>query len=609
MCSDLDHPLFRQSIEGASVLKYINWLKLKIAPAQTSLGIIFLAFAGILILFPLVELLLTTFQVLERDVGRVGLPAGDWTLFYWHRAFISEFSRNVLYEPFRNTVVVSAAYTFLAMTIGVTLAFLMVKTDLPFKKFFKPILLIPYIIPSWTIALAWVILFRHTDIGLGVPGVLQWFSGIQVPEWVVYGPVPITIVLSLNYFAFTYLLCSAALTNMDGSLEEAAVTQGVSNLGLLRRVTLPLILPAITSAFVLTFAMGMGQFGVPAFLGFPVRFNMLATALFGAVGLGRYGDAYVLSIVLIVTSMSIVYANRYLIGKRRQYTTIGGKGGRRRVIHLGKWRTPITVLVGGFALITAIVPMGLLIMESFMYTLGQFSLDNFTTGYWIGHIDGFDGVLVDWRVGRAARNSVTVGLSVATITAVIGVAIGYVLSRGRGSRLTSVVDQVSFLPYVIPGIAFGAVYISMFARSRGIIPSLYGTLGIIILAAVVNRMPLAVRTGSTAMMQISPSLEEAARLHGAGFGRRFVKVLFPLSKNGFLAGFILSFISTIKDLSLVVLLVTPTTMVLPVMTLNYVDIGRRQFADAVAIIIVIIVLSGSAIAARIAGVKDQTQST
>lgn len=552
---------------------------------------LFLLVFGYLILVPVAEIFVSTLQVQEGDARRAGADVGSWSMYYWSRTFTGDLSRRIFYEPFFNTLAVSVAYTILAMAIGVALAWLLVKSDIKFKKFIGVAALIPYIVPSWTIALAWLTMFGNDRVGVGAPGILQSVFGIVPPDWLAYGMVPITIVLAINYFAFTFLLAASALATIDGRLEESAELHGAQGRLIARRITMPLILPALGSAFILTFAQGIGTFGVPAFLGSPVRYYMLATQLYQSAGIGRFGDAFALTLILIVMAALAIYMNSLLMGRRKQFTTMTGKGSTHRTTPLGRWRWPVTIATLVFVSLAAFMPITLLVWQSLQLQLGNFGISNLTLAYWIGEVDNIRGILMDPRVQNAGRNSLVIGLAVATGTALVGVLTGYVVAKGRGSRMARLVEQVAFLPYVIPGIAFGAIYLTMFARPVGPLPALYGTIWIIILAAMVNRLPFASRTGISAMMQIGHSLEEAGEVHGAGFFTRLRRILLPLSKRGFLAGFILSFVSTVKDLSLVVLLVTPQTMVLTVLTFGYVELGRRQFADAIGVVIVVLVLS------------------
>ena len=564
---------------------------------QNWLAWLFLIVFGYLILVPVGNMIWSTFHVQSGDARRVGTAVGEFTMFYWDRVFASgQLSARLLYEPLLNTLVVSLTYTALAMMIGMGLAWLMVKTDMPFKKFTGFCAIVPYIIPSWTLALAWLTIFGNSRVGIGAAGFVEGIIGRPTPNWLAYGPVPIICVLAVNYFAFAYLLGSAALATVDASLEESALVHGASNRRVLRKITLPIVLPAIGSAFILTFASGIGTFGVPAFLGLPVRYNVLATSLYQSAGVGRYGEAFVFTLVLVLISGSAILINSKLIGSRKQFTTMEGKGSRQRVIQLGKWRLPVGLVVAAVMAAFTFLPISFLVLQTFQYHLGEFSLDNFTLAYWIGERDGLRGILVSPRIRAAALNTVVLGLSVGLSTAFIGLLVGYSVSRNRGRPLSRIVEQVSFIPYVIPGIAFGAIFLSMFAQPRGPIPVLYGTMWIIFIACLVNRLPFASRMGISAMMQVGRSLEESAEVHGASFPRRIQRILFPLTKRGFMGGFILAFVSTVKDINLVILLVTPRTMVLAALTFGYIELGRRQFADAIGVVIIVIVLGCTLIA-------------
>lgn len=575
------------------IQRFINLMRLKFSRPQNIIGFILLLLLVYLILIPVIEMVKGTLVIQERDVSRIGGSIGSFTTYYWQRMLTSDFAPKIFYEPFRNTMFISICYTIIAMIIGLFLAWLIVKTDLPFKPFIGTIAIIPYVLPSWSVAMAWIIAFRNNRIGHGAAGVIQSLTGIVTPDWLVYGQFPIIAVLSLNYFAFAYLLGAAAFSSIDASLEESAMIQGASGKIFLWRITLPLILPAVGSAFILTFARGLGNFAVPALLGFPVRYYVLSTTLYQSANIGRYGDAFVIAVILISISAITMYMNSTLIGKRKQFTTITGKGTRSRIIPLGRWRIPTVACVLLFLILSGIVPVFLLLWQSLQLRLGDFSIGNLTLTYWTGFRDGFSGILMDKRVHIAAWNTIKLGFSIGLITAFAGLIIGYILNKERGTKFAMLIEQLTFAPYLMPPIAFGLIYLSMWSGPHGPLPAMYGTFGLLLLALSVNRLPFATRTGSSAMGQIHVSLEEAGEVHGAGVFLRFKKILFPLTRKGFLAGFILTFVSTVKDLDLVALLVVPRTTVLTVLSYGYMDIGRPQFAYAIGIIIITIVLSGT----------------
>lgn len=591
-------PVSNELYESGTVSKLsrlVNRTLVQASRPHIWMSILFLVVFAYLILVPVAIMVWSSFNVQTGDERRAGVggelaKVGEFTLYYWDRLFMSDISMQVLYRPLLNTFVICFSYTIIAMLFGTMLAFLMVKTDLRFKRFSGLCAIIPYILPSWTLALAWITIFGSSEIGVGAPGIFEHLTGAPTPRWLAYGPFPIIMVLAINFFAYSYLLASAALGTIDTSLEESGRLHGASNATIMRKITFPIILPALGSAMVLTFANGVGTFGVPAFLGLPVRYRVIATSLYQSAQVGRMGDVFVFTMVLIVISTVAIIGNSALIGKRKQFTTMSGKGGRQRILKLGRFRTPVSLVTAGILGLFTFLPIFLLVFQSLQYNLGVYTWENITLTYWIGERMGLQGILVSPRIRAAALNTLIYGLVVATSTAFLGMLIGYCVVKNRGNRISLLIEQISFIPFVIPGIAFGAIFLTMFAQPRGPIPVLYGTLWILFLAGMVNRLPFSSRMGISAMMQVGRTLEECSEVHGAGFVRRFRKILFPLTKRGYIGGFILAFVSSVKDLNLVILLVTPRSMVLSALTLGYIEQGRRQFADAIGVVIVIMVL-------------------
>ena len=203
------------------------------------------------------------------------------------------------------------------------------------------------------------------------------------------------------------------------------------------------------------------------------------------------------------------------------------------------------------------------------------------------------GVLRNPAIYQGAWNSIQLSLWTAFFTAFLGIILGYAIAKGRGTRLSKLVEQIAFIPYVIPGIAFGAVYISMFAKPVGPIPALYGTFALLVVVSVAKHIPYSARTGVSAMLQVGRELEEAGEVAGANAWERFRRIIFPLTSPGFVSGFLMTFITTMRELSLIILLVTPSTQVLASMTIRYLENDDTQMANAVIIILVTLVLIGN----------------
>ena len=233
-----------------------------------------------LIIFPLVDMLATTFKLAQRDLRSVpGGVAGEFTFYYWQRLLASDMSMNLLIKPLMNSLVIGAGVSVCAITLGSVLAWLMVRSDLPFKPFFSLAVIIPYMIPSWVKSQAWLSMFKTPRVG-GAPGfvasiMLKAGMSTETIETVLapiaYGQIAVIIVLTLHYYAYTYLLVSAALNSINSELEEMGEIQGASKSLILRKITLPLVLPAMLSAVILTFSKAIGTFGTINYLGSPVN--------------------------------------------------------------------------------------------------------------------------------------------------------------------------------------------------------------------------------------------------------------------------------------------------------------------------------------------------
>jgi len=418
-----------------------------------------------------------------------------------------------------------------------------------------------------------------------------------------YGPVPIIICSALHYYTFFFLFVSAALMSIDSNLEEAGDLMGASRGRILRKITFPLVIPAILSGVIMTFSKVMGTFGGPNILGLPVRYYVVATMIRGSMAAQEKGDAFVLAIVLILFAITTISLNQRLVGTRRSYETIGGRGFVARLNKLGKMKRVLFIAVIIFQILVIAVPIGLLLYNTLMLIDGNYSLNNLTLQHWIGprntvYNHGEPGVLRNPIIYSAAWNSIKLALWTAFCTALLGIVLGYAIVKGRGTRLSKLVEQLAFIPYIIPGIAFGAVYIAMFARKLGPIPPLYGTFALLVIVSVTKHIPFSSRSGVSAMMQVGRELEEAGIVAGANVWQRFRRIIFPLTSSGFMSGFLMTFITTMRELSLIILLVTPTTQLLASQTMQYTENGDGQEANAVILILIAIVVLGNFIIGR-----------
>lgn len=563
---------------------------------ETALGLFFLVVLGYLIIVPLVELVRTTFVWGPADVRLrgVNVQVGKATFHHWQQMISGAFAKAAFYKPLMNTLTVTAGTLFIILTVSSILAYLVVRTDLRWKKWIANLAIIPYILPSWVLALAWLQVFQHSGVGMSA-GLLEYYLGLQVPDWMVFGPVPIAITMGLHYYPFGFLLMSGALTTIDSQLEESAEVLGASRGYILRKITLPIIMPALLSTALLGMARAMGTFGTAAILGLPERYYVLSTQIYSFIRTQREGQAFILAIALLLISMIGLYLNTRVTNARRSYATIGGKGVKRRPVPLGSWNKPIAALIVVFLLAIAVFPLGLLIWSSLMLNAGDYSLSNLSLHYWIGEsdprfVEGEPGILRNNAVMGGVWNSLKLALVGGLICGILGMLIGYVVVKGKRNPLLRILEQVSFLPMLVPSIVFGAIYLSLFAVSRGPIPALYGTFALLVLVTVAKQLPYTARSGVSAMHQVSGELEEAAVVLGAPWMRRFRSILFPLTRSGFVAGSLIVLITTMRELSLYILLVTPANRVLTTLTYRYVEVGYAQFSNAMTVLLTVLVM-------------------
>ncbi|GMK47958.1 ABC transporter permease [Paenibacillus glycanilyticus] len=575
------------------------------------IGLVALLFLAYTVLWPVLKILYTTFLWRQQDVRLTGeANPGHFTLYHWTRVLASDMSMNLFYKPILNSLGVGFAVSALSMLIGCGLAWLVVRTNVPWKKTIAFLAVIPYLLPSWIISQAWLTFFKNGKIG-GTPGIMEALFHVSPPDWLSYGFVPIVVSLSIHDSVFFFLIVGAALSSMNSQLEEAASVTGAARWTILRRIVFPLVMPSILSGFILIFTKAISSYGVPALLGTPVNFYMISTMLYSSMRSRLTTEANVLSLTLMLISMLTIYLNQRVVGRRKSFVTVTGKDSARTLTSLGRWRYPAAGTAAVVMILISVMPLLVLLFQSFMLKEGVYSLGNFTTHYWWGGSDpnintGEKGVLQNDIFMLALKNSLYIAGVASVIAAVIGLILGYVVARGRQSWIGRMVDQVSFLPYLIPGISLAAIYISMFAKPTFIIPALYGTITLLILITVVKELPFTVKAGSASMMQIGKELEEAAQISGASWLTRFRRILLPLNRKSLMSAFLLVFIGAMKEMELIILLITPRTETLTTITFYYAEKGYEQLTNVILMIIIAIVITVYFLAVKF-GKADLTQ--
>lgn len=563
---------------GNSIRRFLS------KPANVILTV-FLVILAFLIFYPLFVLIYSTFQVSSIQETNFGLRLGALTSLWWNRLFVSQHSTLYFWVPLRNSLVMSLLASVIAIVYGGVVAFFITRTNLRGKQFISTVFTFPYIMPSWTLATFWQNFWQNPSIGTGTGGMLYNLFGISVPSGVVYGLVPCAIVLGLHYAPFAYILIGGILRNMDANLEEAATILKASRAKIIRRITLPIVLPALVSTFLLVFASSMSAYAVPKYIGGDMK--VLTTYMKYFLNNGYYGQGYIMGIVMIVFGVLILTLNQYITGKRKSFTTVSGKSGQASLVNLGKGNLPIGIILTALGIFCSILPLVTFALESLCVKAGDYS--TLTLQYWISRTptsanNGLVGILFEPQVREAFKNSILLSTFCAVIAGSSGVLIGYAVARKRGTKLARTVDNLAFLPYLMPSMALGAAFLAM-AQQFGLGKSFI----VLLLVGSIKYLPFASRSGINAMLQVSGEIEEAATIVGVPWWKRMVRVLFPIQKSAFISGYLLPFTSCMRELSLFVLL-TAGNMQLLATLLDSWSQWWPQSANALNLLIILTVL-------------------
>lgn len=562
---------------------------------QNIILVVLILVLGYLTLFPMFSMIKDTVTVHVSEARRLQLTAGSFTLDHWVKVLFDKNSFQLFYRPFLNSLITSLSACLVSLVFGGTFAWFITRTNLRWKKLLSSLFIFPYIMPSWTLALAWINIFKNSLVG-GSQGLFTALTGIVTPNWLAYGAFPISLVTGLHYAPFAYIMIGGILRNADANLEEAAQLLGTTRRRMLFKITIPMIMPAVLSTFLLVFSSAMSSFAVPSFLGLPVRYQVLTMQLYRTMDGVAPGQGYAMALIMILISVGILAFNQRVVGVRKNYTTVTGKSSQIALVNLKKGRTPISCILVFLIIMVSVFPLITFALESLIKVPGDYSLKNLTLSFWIGKDNGAiitsgePGLLLNPALWKALWNSIKLSVVCAVCAGTLGFLAGYGIVRSKGTRLSRIVDSLAFFPYLMPAMAFSAIYLSMFSVRRLLLPSLYGTFFILALIGTVKYMPFASRSGINSMMQLSNQIEEAGEIVGISWFKRMTRLVIPIQKSSFVSGYLLPFISCMRELSLFVLLCTPQNRVLTTLLYYYNEKGWSQYSNGLNLLIVIIVI-------------------
>ena len=536
-----------------------------------------MAVAGV---FVLLIVIYPLWQVLFRSF----LDAGVLSL----KSYQKVFSYPSYYRALLNSVWISCATAAMCMVMGTLLAFLVIRTNLPGKKTLRTLLVLPYALPSFFAAIAWIQL-------LGPQGYLARLAlevlGFTTVPWNIYSAGGIVFVLTVHYFILVFITVAGALERMDASLEEAARASGAGTGQIMRQITLPLVLPAIMAGGLLAFIGALANFGIPALLGMRARFFVLTTSIYYALAIPDFGLATALSSMLVLVALVTMALQFGIQRGESRFTVISGKAVHPSELRLQRIRYPLFLATSVLVIFISILPIFSMVLTALMrYWGAPLSAANLT-------MQNFSYVLGFEAAQRAIMNSLFLGAVSATVAMFVGTVISYlnVKSKLKGSR---VLDFLATIPYAVPHTVIAIAMILAWARPP---VSLYGTLWIILVAYLAVYLPFAVRTTNSTLQQVHDSLEEAAKASGAKLLPRLRDIILPLARPGMIAGWILVFMPALRELTVSILLYAYHTETIGVVVYNLQDAGYREIAAALASIVMGLLILGNIILRKLTG--------
>jgi iron(III) transport system permease protein len=557
-----------------------DWRGLLSARNLIIVGVV--AAIGYLALVPLAYLLWGAF-----------FDADGFTLDWFRRAY----GTVGLGQMMVNSLAFAIGSTAISVTLGTLLAYLIVRTDVPFKSLMMAASLVPLILPGILHTIAWIFL-ASPRIG--------FYNQILEP---VFGPGAINVfslpgmmlVEGLHLSPLVFLLMVASFRSMDPALEESALLSGARLPTVFRRITLPMVRPALYAAILIMAVRTLEAFEVPALLGIPEGLWVFTSRIWRVLTAfpPQYGQAGAYAMTLLVLSSIGVFWHSRLSKRAKRFQTVTGKGFRPRPMELGRWRWPATALILAYFLFAVVAPMLILVYASTQRFYAQPSgktLTNLTA-------ENYAYVFTSPGTLTALRNSFVLGAGAATLVMlVMAVAAWLVVRTTLPGRW--LVDNLSFLPMAIPGLVLGVALLFVYLRFP--IP-IYGTLWILLLAYFTRYMPYGMRYAASSMYQISSELEECAQTCGAGWWQSFRRIVLPLLVPGLIAGWVYIMTVSVRELSSSILLYSPGNEVLAIRIWEQYQNGQFTELAALGVVMVAALVVLVAIAFKLGakiGVKE-----
>ena len=528
-------------------------------PIMVTTIVVLIAFLTLFILYPLAILLVDSFVT---DSG----PSFE--------VFTRIFQMGSFTTAITNTLAVGLLVSIVSALVGLLFAYVEVYVKLKTKfmsGLFQVVSMLPVVSPPFVLSLSIIMLFGKSGL------ITRYLLGMYDNS--VYGFWGIFVVQTLTFFPVCYMMLKGLLKNIDPSLEEAARDMGASRWKVFTSVTLPLVLPGLGNAFLVTFIESIADFANPMIIG--GSYDTLATTIYLQIT-GAYDKqgAAAMAVVLLCITLLMFVVQKYVL-EAKSTATLSGKASRARMLITdASVRIPLTVICCALAIFVVVmylcVPFGAL-FKTWGY---DFSL----TTKW------FEQVFTKYHGFQAFRDSFLLSLIAAPITAILSMIISYLVVK-RNFRTKGFIEAVSMLAMAVPGTVLGVSYIRGFSGGifhTGVLQGIYGSAAILIIVFIVRSLPTGTRSGISALRQIDKSIEESAYDMGADSFTVFRTVTLPLIKDSFFSGLVTAFVRSITAISAIILLVTPQFFLITVQINEFAEKGNYGIACAFATILIVI---------------------
>ena len=514
---------------------------------------------------PIIAIIQDTFQIHPGTIdAHLSGKASGWTLVNYKDLFTSALAKTNLWGPLWNTVLLAVGTCLVSILYGGLVAFLVTRTNLGWKKYLSSIFIFPYIMPQWTLAVVWQNLFWSVKVTGVKDGLLASLFHIYMPIWWCKGLFPSLMVLGLHYA------------------------------------------PAILSTILLVFGSAMGSYPVPHYMG-------LATMSTKYVSMNsKYtGEASILAIIMMLFGVAIMLLNQFSLTSRKSYTTVTGKSGQISKINLGgTGRYVIALILVILTFFTSIFPIVSFAFETFLPNPGDYSflytgnIHNLTTKWWVtaeniteNGMYGQKGILYNETIWKAFGGTLLVSIICSLIAGTIGTLVGYSVAKQRRSKWANYVNSVAFLPYLMPSIAVGAALFVLLSSEK---INLFNTYWILIIAGTIKYIPFASRSSLNSMLQLSGEIEEAAIIQDIPWIKRMLRIIIPIQKSSIISGYLLPFMTCLRELSLFMLLCVQGFILST--TLDYFDeMGLYAFSSGINLLLIITILIFNTLVNKLTG--------